>query len=114
MPKVKAKKESVHLTLDAGVLREVRAAFPAGSISAAVECAMRLALERSDLAERCRTTEVLARAALILLSLYFADSEEEAERLRRSAVQKALAQMKRLEERRRAREGDQAEEGAEG
>lgn len=94
------KKSRYSLSLDSEIVRAVRARFPGASVSAAVENALRLFLERSDLAERARMIEIFARAVLIMLSEHITGDEKNARRLAASAAQKAMDRMKKVEERR--------------
>jgi hypothetical protein len=111
VPKIKhsqEKKEKVSLSLSPDVLRELRSRSPGVAASSMVEQGLRSYLERIDMAERLRNVEILSRAALIMLSEHLGD--QDAERLRQSAVQKALHQLRKLENRKKGL-SDNADQG---
>jgi len=100
-------KQRVSLSLAPAVIAEIRARYPAATLSQAVETLVREGLRREDLELRLRNLDVVCRALLLMLADHVAGGDErEAERLKNSYAQKAVSRMRRLEAKRRADQGD--------
>lgn len=112
------KKERVSLTLDPGLVSKLRALYPGISLSRAVSHAVQAHLERAEIEKRMRNLEIVSRATLMLLADHIAgNNEREGQRLRHSYAQKALAIVRKAEERGRkadAGEGAAVQEQVEG
>lgn len=86
------------MTLEVNLLQAVRRRFPGAPTSRAIEAAVKLGMERSDLGERMRTLEMICRAAILMLSDHIAAGDPaEAARLRNKFAQRALDLGRKLE-----------------